>query len=203
MSTYASSQHPSVLQADNGEFVNPIAAVGATSKRDNSSFSTSSMSSNVVKNENIQNKLDVAVKAFSTSENETDNCVHIFRLCISDNFNSTKYLIETGADVSVVPFTSSIKPNIHSVVTPKLYAANGTPIKTFGILRQKVDLGLRRDFTWNFVIADVKQAMLGADFLEEFNLLIDVRNKILRDGDTEFQKKCVVSKTVNESIKRP
>lgn len=37
-----------------------------------------------------------------------------------------------------------------------------------------IDLGLNRQFTWNFIIADVKVPIIGSDFLAHFDLLIDL-----------------------------
>lgn len=59
----------------------------------------------------------------------------------------------------------------------KLYAANGTTIKTFGEKRLRLDLGLRRPFVWHFIIADVNQPILGVDFLTNFDLLVDMKRK--------------------------
>jgi hypothetical protein len=36
-----------------------------------------------------------------------------------------------------------------------LFAANGSPIPTYGWQTLTLNLGLRRDFTWRFVVADV------------------------------------------------
>ena len=46
-----------------------------------------------------------------------------------------------------------------------LFAANGSPIATFGELTLELDLGLRRSFHWRFTVADVTRPILGADFL--------------------------------------
>lgn len=60
-----------------------------------------------------------------------------------------------------------------------LYAANGSKVQTFGTIKLKLNLGLRKEFLWTFVIADVTTPILGADFLESFALLLDVRNRRL------------------------
>ena len=39
-------------------------------------------------------------------------------------------------------------------------------------------------FRWSFVVADVKRPIPGADFLAEFNLLVDVRHRCLVDAET-------------------
>lgn len=96
------------------------------------------------------------------------------RLFVTDRSNCRKYLVDTGADFSVLPrhFFKKLKiPDSY-----KLFAANGTPIATFGYFTSSVDLGLRRNFTWSFLIADVAKPILGADFLNEFGLLVDIKN---------------------------
>ncbi|XP_071579405.1 uncharacterized protein [Temnothorax nylanderi] len=67
-----------------------------------------------------------------------------------------------------------------------LYAANGSPIPTFGQKLVSVDLGLRRKFEWRFTVAKVTHAIIGADFLAQFNLLVDLHNRRLIDGVTKL-----------------
>lgn len=67
-----------------------------------------------------------------------------------------------------------------------LCAANGTNIRTFGERSLKVDLGLRRAFEWSFIKSEVKCAIIGTDFLYQFGLIVDVRNRRLLDGVTRL-----------------
>lgn len=97
-----------------------------------------------------------------------------------------RYLIDTGADISVLP-RSVLFYAVRSHGVPlqlKLFAANGTPIKTYGEKHTVVDLGLCRSFSWRFLVADVTMAILGADFLERYQLLVDLSNKRLIDTST-------------------
>ncbi|GBN25521.1 hypothetical protein AVEN_199934-1 [Araneus ventricosus] len=58
------------------------------------------------------------------------------------------------------------------------------------VYRQKtlsLNFNLRRDFIWNFLIADVSTPILGADFLHYFELVPNIRNKCLRDTKTKLQ----------------
>ncbi|GFW36280.1 transposon Tf2-6 polyprotein [Trichonephila clavipes] len=48
---------------------------------------------------------------------------------------------------------------------------------------------LRREFQFPFIIAKVDKGIMGADFLNKFNLLIDIRNKQLIDGITNLHVK--------------
>ncbi|GFW09093.1 hypothetical protein TNCV_3081851 [Trichonephila clavipes] len=47
-----------------------------------------------------------------------------------------------------------------------LLAANSTKILTYRTRCLTLDLGLKRKFNWSFLIADILQPILGADFLE-------------------------------------
>lgn len=74
--------------------------------------------------------------------------------------------METEAPLSVICW-SSVKTTVYSNF--KLYAANGTKINTYPFKKDvSLKKGLRRMFTWAFVIAD---AILGADFLEYYELI--------------------------------
>lgn len=48
----------------------------------------------------------------------------------------------------------------------------------------KISLGLRREFTWRFIVADVKNSIIGADFLEHYGILIDIKRKQIIDSTT-------------------
>ena len=61
----------------------------------------------------------------------------------------------------------------------KLYAANDTPIRTYGRAMLPLDLGIRRAITWPFVISDVPIAIIGADLLDHFGLLVDIKHRQL------------------------
>lgn len=91
--------------------------------------------------------------------------------------------MDTGADVSVIPI-SFVKKTKLSIAPLELFAANGTKILTYGKKLLVLDFGLRRKFQFPFIIANVEKAILGADFLKKFDLLVDVGNKRLRDTRT-------------------
>lgn len=120
----------------------------------------------------------------TTASNQNTN-YQIYQLYIKDRATRTRFLIDTGADVSIIP-VSACKRQASKTSTLRLYAANGTPIATYGTATLQVNLGLRRDFTWKFIIADVTQPIIGADFLRAFNLLVDLRNARVLDGTTQL-----------------
>lgn len=122
------------------------------------------------------------------------------RLLIYDPISKYEFLIDTGADMSVVPpsshETNTLKPN-----QSELFAANGTPIKLYGKNPLKVQLGLRREFDWTFATADVRTAIIGADFLVHYKLAVDLANKKLIDTTTKLESIGSVKFTDQQSIK--
>ncbi|XP_047987090.1 uncharacterized protein LOC125226951, partial [Leguminivora glycinivorella] len=119
------------------------------------------------------------------------------RLCVIDRNSRERYLVDTGAEISVL--SSHHKKNQISS-TYKLYAANNTPIKTYGDKTITLNLGLRRDLRWTFVIADIKTSILGADFIRHYKLLIDLDQKKLIDKTTKFQVDAVEVSTTQEAV---
>ena len=63
-------------------------------------------------------------------------------------------------------------------------AANNTTINTYGNSKRVVDVGLKRENPWTYIVANVKQPIIGADFLIHYNLLVDLRSRCLRDMRT-------------------
>ncbi|TNN20913.1 Retrovirus-related Pol polyprotein, partial [Schistosoma japonicum] len=62
----------------------------------------------------------------------------------------------------------------------------GTTIRTYGECSLTLGLGLGRRFTWVFVVANVKHAILGADFLHHYNLTVDMGTRSLVDSITHL-----------------
>lgn len=119
--------------------------------------------------------------------NSSVETIGIYRLRIADTTTNHNFLIDTGADVSVIPRMKAahIRPT-----TMTLFAVNNTPIKVFGEAVLKLDLGLRREFVWRFLIADVSSSIIGADFIRNFDLLIDLKRNRLIDNTTKLVTCC-------------
>ena len=100
---------------------------------------------------------------------------------IDDPRSKRRFLIDTGAEVSVVPVPPHEKQGIYS--STSLVAANGSSIKTYGRRRLNFSLG-KESYVWNFLIADVKRPILGADFLRNTGLLVDIRGQRLVNAES-------------------
>ncbi|XP_041973958.1 uncharacterized protein K02A2.6-like [Aricia agestis] len=121
------------------------------------------------------------------------------RLCVFDRDTRERFLVDTGADISVLAATQ-LRKKKRTEETYKLYAANNTPIKTYGEETIKLNLGLRRSFRWTFVVADIKTSILGADFLHHYKLLVDLHTKRLVDKVTDLSVNAVKVVTDIESV---
>ena len=102
-----------------------------------------------------------------------------------DKNSHTKFLVDTGTEVSVVLPTHSERSRPQSLLT--LQGVDGTRIATYGVRSCTLNLGLRRTFRWIFILANVKHATLGADFLHHFGLVVDIRQCTLADSTTYLQ----------------
>ena len=107
---------------------------------------------------------------------------HSKLLYVADKGHKCRYLIDTGAAVSVLP--KSCANGISGADSLPLVAANNSTIKTYGNCKRVVDVGLKREYQWTFIVADVQQPIIGADFLSHYNLLVDLRSRCLRDMRT-------------------
>ncbi|XP_046398115.1 uncharacterized protein LOC124164927 [Ischnura elegans] len=105
-------------------------------------------------------------------------------LFVIDAATNTEFLVDTGSDLCVYPRTK-VKGR-KALSAYQLFAANGTVIATYGWIDLSLNFGLKRDFRWRFVVADVDRPIIGVDFLSFFNLLVDVRERRLIDGITSL-----------------
>ncbi|UYV70228.1 hypothetical protein LAZ67_7002244 [Cordylochernes scorpioides] len=133
-------------------------------------------------------KLKPADRVATSSSAGIQNCRNL-RLFVTDKNTGLRFLVDSGADISIIPPKDK---NRMPRSDYKLYAANGTEIVTYGTKVRNLDIGLRRQFQWPFVIANTNRAIIGADFLSNFGLIIDMKNKRLIDGITNLSIRGVI-----------
>lgn len=121
------------------------------------------------------------------------------RLFMTDRKSKITYLTDTGSDLCAFP-RRYLRSN-HKRSDFSVSAANGTPIHTYGTIRLHLDFGLRRDFVWDFVIADVDRPIIGADFLSHYSLLVDCSRQLLVDGITALTAPGTIGQTNAISVK--
>ena len=121
-------------------------------------------------------------------------------LFVTDRRTGVRFLFDTGAEVSVLPTSRQDRTEHHSPSSPSLTAVNGSSTKTYGQRCINIDLGLRRYFSWLFLIADVSHTILGADFLSQFSLQVDLRRCRLVDTVTSLSVNAFFSTAPAEFI---
>jgi len=104
-----------------------------------------------------------------------------------DHNSGRRFLVYTGAEISVFPATGTDKRS--GSFGPTLVAANHTSIRTYWNRTMSLNFKCRH-FKWYFTLADVPQPLLGADFLQVSNLLVDLRNRRLVDAETFTSISC-------------
>ena len=95
--------------------------------------------------------------------------------------NVNIWLIQAAA---VIVLSQSYATGTAATSSLPLIAANNTTITTYGTCKGVVDVGLKRDYTWTFIVADIKQPILGADFFIHYNILVDLQGRCLRNMKT-------------------
>lgn len=85
---------------------------------------------------------------------------------IRDHITGMQFLVDTGAEVSIIPPSSS--DCRQRVKTASLTAVNATAIWTFGQRSLTPPLGLRRSFPVLFWVAEVRRAIISSNFLQIF-----------------------------------
>lgn len=103
-------------------------------------------------------------------------------LYIKDQTDDFNYLIDTGASVSVIPVRPCDKK--HKDPNFQLQAANGSTIKTYGERLLFVDIGFPEFLPWKFTVADVKNPIIGNDFLRNHDISIHLRKQLLTQNAT-------------------
>jgi len=117
----------------------------------------------------------VAANVYTTSSD---------RVFVVDRYSKQRYPVDTGSNLRVFP--RRLLPGLMERTDYTLYAANRTSIHTNGWASRSLKLGLRREFTWRFVIADGDIPIIGVDILFHYGLLVDCRNNHLLDGFTSL-----------------
>ena len=99
-------------------------------------------------------------------------------LYVRDSNNNVDWLVDSGALYSIVPPT--LAQRAQGPQENHLQAANGTKISCYGYVEKTLKFG-SKSFVFDFVVADVKNHILGADFLAENYLAPNQRDGSLLD----------------------
>jgi hypothetical protein len=85
---------------------------------------------------------------------------------LTDELTNDRYLVDTGATLSIVPCTSNA-----GIFGPLLKGADGQPIPSWGFVSKTVQFQGKL-FTTKFLQATVAGPILGIDFLRKFRITV-------------------------------
>ena len=119
-------------------------------------------------------------------------------LYVKDWESRLRFLVDIGSEVSTIPPSKAEQKNRQD--TFGLLAANNSPIVTYRTRSLTLNLGLRRTFQWVFMIANVRNPILGADFLKHYGLVVDMRRRRLLDTRTQLSVQGVISSSPSPSL---
>ena len=109
--------------------------------------------------------------------------LNTIRLHLRDLISGKHFLIDSGAEVSILPKPDNWKGQ---PLNCKLYAANKSQIKVYGIANRIIKFVDNKPLVWQFYIADVPYPIFGGDALAHFHLLPDLKNRTLIDSEGQI-----------------
>ena len=92
---------------------------------------------------------------------------------VRDPNTNIAFIIDTGNRDSIIPCQRSADDPRTSGY---LSASNGSQIATYERITLRMTLGLPADFSWDFIKAASFHAIIGLDFLELFQILLNHTN---------------------------
>ena len=101
-------------------------------------------------------------------------------LVFTDSVSNQQFLVDTGSAYSIIPHQSSAPPS-----GPSVMAADRTSIPCWGRHVRTLNSS-KRNYTWPFLKAALAFPILGADFLDHFNFMVDLRRKRLVRPDRSY-----------------
>lgn len=74
-------------------------------------------------------------------------------------------------------------------------------MSTYGSETCTLNLLLRRDFAWNFIVVDGERIIIGADFSAHYSLVIGLQDNQLIDNTTRLSSRVQVVQSTTPCIK--
>ena len=137
----------------------------------------------MVQNEPVKKRIPGVPRSLPVKA-EKDTDVKISLMKIYCKKTQKRYLLDTGASVSLIPK----EPNDKADPDYFLKAANGSMIQTYGKQTIELDLGLGLPMKHKFIKGDVTEGILGADFMVKHGIILDMKRRTVTQESTGIRK---------------
>lgn len=117
------------------------------------------------------------------------------RIYLRDLSSNVDYLIDTGADVSILP--PHLSSSKISKCSTTLQAVNSTELKCSGTTSHTINIAKDTRLQWNFLVTEVPEPIIGIDFLRHHKLSFNVVTNKLYHHPSKVEISC--SKTSSSS----
>nr|CDS31664.1 gag pol polyprotein [Hymenolepis microstoma] len=108
-----------------------------------------------------------------------------YKLNLRDRNSNIEFVVDTGSGHSIIPPQCIDMTAIEPILLWNM--PKGRDINVYGYKSLIVDFGMEITFSWNFIIADVVQPLIGVDFLNYYDLQVDIKNKkLLKNQNPNF-----------------
>lgn len=110
------------------------------------------------------------------------------------------FIVDTGAAVSIIPqkYLSGVNPEPTPI---SLHTATGSQIPCAGEARLNLEIPLlRRNFSFNFIVAETNVPLLGLDFLSYHGIVVDCQARTIVDRSTSVKAVVSCSSTINNLV---
>ncbi|KAH0568629.1 hypothetical protein KQX54_021316 [Cotesia glomerata] len=123
-----------------------------------------------------------------TREQDNTSSQSDSRVYVTDKCAQIRFLVDTAATCSVVNYSDVPKFNQLSgdiMWSESVTNINNTEIKSYGTITVEFDFKMQQNFSWTFKIIDDMDelSILGIDFLNYYEFVVDCKNKKLLNQD--------------------
>ena len=118
-------------------------------------------------------------------------------LYVTDCESRLSFLVDTSSGVSIILSSKAERNNQQD--TFGLLTANNSPIVTYRTHSLTLNLGLCCTFQWVFMVANVRNPILGADFLKHYGVIVDMHCRRLLDTRMQLSIQGVISSSLSPS----
>lgn len=127
-------------------------------------------------------------RLFRVNNLKLSNSNKLMRL--TNEFDGHEYLVDNGSQVSIIP-SSLVDVNLIKRNTSKsvIVGIGGEPVGVLGLIRHLVKFK-NKPYTFEFVVAEIDEPIIGIDFLRKHDLIIHPKLNSVIDVSSRLEFRC-------------